>query len=81
MNLWQTSMFLRGAFLAVMFTVIVSSHIALGAEWQEIKQGESRLAIDTPGLDEGFGRFYRRKEGRWTHGIDRGMDPATRPVP
>ncbi len=66
MNFWQTPMFHRGAFLAVMFTVLVSSHNALSAEWQEIQQGESRLAIDAPGLDEGFGSFNRKTEGPHT---------------
>ena len=63
MNFWRTHLFPQGAFLAVMFTVLASSHIASSAEWQEIQQGESRLAIDAPGLDEGLGRFIRKKEG------------------
>ncbi len=56
----------RGAFIVSIFAMLAYSHTALSAEWQEISQEESKLAIDAPGLDEGFGRFNRRKEGTYT---------------
>ena len=56
----------RGAFIVSVFAMLVHSHTALSAEWQEISQEESRLAIDAPGLDEASLSFGRKKEGAVT---------------